>query len=69
MIQFISIILNPINSFINYITDTRISNNIKKELFTHVINCDIQFFEIYKSGELVSLFNRNLKVVKRAATG
>lgn len=57
MLNIISIILNPINHFLNFKLNNRISRSIKTELFDHVIDSDMQFFEEYKSGELSRMFN------------
>ena len=45
LLNIVLISLNPINDYLNYVIGSKISKNIKTELFDTVLDSDIYFFE------------------------
>jgi len=43
--------------------------SIKQDLITHVLNCDVKFFEKHKIGELNLIFNQEISSIAKTATG
>ena len=61
--------MQPISAFFTFKLDHTMTMDLKSDLYEHILHCDVEFFEKYKSGELVAMFNRSLNKVKNTATG
>ena len=52
--------LTPLSTYFTFKLDHTMTMDLKGDLFSHIMHCDVEFFDKYKSGELVTLFNKNL---------
>ncbi|CAL5198476.1 unnamed protein product [Lathyrus oleraceus] len=68
LIVVIGSVCSALRAWIFYSSSERVVARLRKNLFSHLVNQEIAFFDVTRTGELLSRLSEDTQIIKNAAT-